>query len=82
MRDPARINILLSKLGEFWSKYPDLRFGAAYAFFLDHHLKLPENQHIHNEHGNAYDTFNVEDDKWLATIEKQLEEVDTKPKLK
>lgn len=38
MRDPARIDPLLEKLGEAWKKYPDMRFGQ----FMDNFFSVCE----------------------------------------
>lgn len=50
MRDPARIDRILEKLGREWKKYPDLRLGQLY-----------ENLRI--IYGGPPDPFYWEDDK-------------------
>jgi hypothetical protein len=53
MRDPARINIILSKIKEVWTQYPDMRLA----------------QLISNiTYREKCDTFNVEDDRLLELL--------------
>lgn len=54
MRDPARIDPLLEKLGEAWKKYPDMRFGQ----FVDNFFSVCEQN-----------TFNMEDDVWEVALD-------------
>lgn len=54
MRDPARIDPLLEKLGEAWKKYPDMRFGQ----FTDNFFSVCEQN-----------TFNMEDDVWEVALD-------------
>lgn len=54
MRDPNRIEPLLSALGEAWHKWPDQRFG----------------QFITNFFGMCdYDIWHTEDDMWLVGLQ-------------
>lgn len=53
MRDPARIDTILEKLGKSWKEYPDLRLGQLIVIFM----------------GPDRDVFNFEDDELLERIE-------------
>ena len=55
MRDPARIDRILTKLGEVWRKSPDMRLGQ-----LVDNLRLRE--------PTPFQRFNVEDDRIEAAI--------------
>lgn len=54
MRDPARIDPLLEKLGEAWKKYPDMRYGQS----MDNFFSVCEQN-----------TFNMEDDVWEVALD-------------
>lgn len=54
MRDPARIDPLLEKLGEAWKKYPDMRFGR----FMNNFFSVCEQN-----------VFNTEDDVWEVALD-------------
>lgn len=56
MRNPARIEIVLSRIGEIWSKHPDLRLG-----------QIIEN--VRRAHLNERDLFYIEDYDLLRAIE-------------
>lgn len=49
MRDPKRIDTIMSQIKTYWKAYPDLRFGQVVAV-------------IHHGIGEERDLFNVEDD--------------------
>ena len=49
MRDPKRIDTILSQIKVYWNNNPDLRFGQVVAV-------------IHHGIGEEIDLFNVEDD--------------------
>ena len=36
-RDPARIPVVIQKLQELWTKYPDLRLGQLMSTVADHY---------------------------------------------
>lgn len=59
MRDINRIDPLLSKLGELWKLYPDMRFGQLIINLLDNPGKDP---------------WCIEDDVWMEMIETYLKE--------
>lgn len=54
MRDPNRIDPLLSKLGEAWKKHPDQRFGQFMSNFFGMCRRDP---------------FHPEDDEWMVAIQ-------------
>ncbi len=58
MRDPARIDQILTALREAWLQVPDERLGQ----FLDNCLSLESDSQYR---GNMR---NIEDDKWLRLI--------------
>jgi hypothetical protein len=65
MRDPARIDIILSRLRDVWYQHPDQRLGQLLI-------------NIGNiENGNTSKMFNREDDVWLELITKGFNEQDT-----
>ena len=49
LRDPKRIDTILSQIKVYWKNHPDLRFGQVVAS-------------IHSQIGLERDMFNVEDD--------------------
>ena len=63
MRDPARINKLLELIKQYWHEHPDLRIGQV-LFSLTYPCTT--------------DIFYVEDDMFIKTLEKKLEENDEK----
>lgn len=58
MRDPARIDGYMEKLGDLWHEFPDMRFGQ----FLMNTLGDVQNR-------IGQDLFFVEDPKFFATLE-------------
>lgn len=64
MRDPARIEGMLAKLGEVWRKSPDLRLGQ-----LVYHLGSVARE----MRGYQAEVFHVEDGDMLNAIERELE---------
>jgi len=56
MRDPIRIDRILTKLGEVWRLAPDLRLGQ---------LLL----NLHRFSKNPSDVFNTEDDQWEVELD-------------
>jgi uncharacterized protein YihD (DUF1040 family) len=60
MRDPARIDILLARLRDYWHTYPDLRLGQIVTNMADHHQGFS-------------DVFSVEDDVILQALARELE---------
>lgn len=65
MRDPARIDALLSKIREIWMRDPDMRFGQlVYNLFW-------QMQDARKEGITGLDMFYVEDD----SFERRLDEV-------
>ena len=60
MRDINRIDPLLSKLGEVWKQYPDLRFGQ-FIINLFHDLDK--------------DPWNVEEDEWVEFLQSRLKDM-------
>lgn len=58
MRDPARIDRYMEKLGDLWHEFPDMRFGQ----FLMNTLGKVQN-------GVGQDLFFVEDAKFFAVLE-------------
>ena len=63
MRNPIRIYPLCNKLAEYWSRYPDLRFGQLMYNFM----KWIE---IHK----SIDPFYIEDDMILEFLEEYFRE--------
>lgn len=59
MRDKNRIRPFLDKLGDYWGKVPDWRFGQFMVNFLN---SLPR------------DPFFIEEDEMLEELEKFFEE--------
>jgi uncharacterized protein YihD (DUF1040 family) len=56
MRNPERINIIISLLRELWHQYPDMRFGQLFDF-----IRLPDS-----------DGFYEEDSDWLVILADKL----------
>lgn len=46
MRDPARIDRILAKLGEVWKQYPDQRLGQLVCNLLGHEAWIPEDDKL------------------------------------
>ena len=61
MRDSNRIHVLLSAFERLWNKFPDMRLFQLINLIWDNTTE-----------GNR-DPFFIEDDKWLAAIEKTIE---------
>ena len=59
MRDPARIDRILTKLGEVWRKSPDLRLG-----------QLVDNLRI--QAPTSFQCFSFEDDRIEAAIDRVI----------
>ena len=59
MRDPARIERILNKIGVIWEKNPDLRFGQLMYCLFDL-FKVEK------------DIFIIEDDKLEETLNKKI----------
>lgn len=57
MRDPDRIEPFLDALGELWKRHPDMRFGQLF-------MNL-----VRDERGGFHDTWEWEDDRFLARME-------------
>lgn len=65
MRDPARIDAILSKLREIWMQDPDMRFGQ---LVYNLYGEMPETRKMGI---TGIDMFYVEDDpfeRWLAEV--------------
>jgi len=62
MRNPERINQLLSNLEQVWKKYPDLRFGQLIDFIKS---QCPEDR-------KNTDPFYWEDDFWDELIRSHI----------
>jgi hypothetical protein len=56
MRDPNRIDPFLKAFGEVWKRNPDMRFGQLF-------------MNLSRVEGGFADTWEWEDDKWLASME-------------
>lgn len=65
MRDPKRIDAFLAKLGEYWKKVPDWRFG-----------QLVENTMEYSDTRWFERLFFIEDDDFLWTLNEFFEKGD------
>lgn len=63
MRDPARIDTMLAKLGELWRRWPNLRLGQLVYNLADEARNLT---------GSKAESFHIEDGDMLAAIEAWL----------
>ncbi len=61
MRDPDRIALILEELGNFWTKYPDLRLGQILVI-------MNAGSRDKRELPLDNDVFNLEDDEFLNTL--------------
>ncbi len=64
MRDPARIDPLLKKLGDYWKLHPDLRLGQILQNFM-----------FDEAYYGPPDLFYVEDSVFDALLTEYFEEV-------
>jgi uncharacterized protein YihD (DUF1040 family) len=62
MRDPARIDALLEKLGRIWKTSPDMRLGQLMYYF--------------SAKTNLTDPFYLEDDVLIELLDRELKEIE------
>lgn len=72
MRDPARIDKILSDLGRLWRAYPDLRLGQIVAYAVS-------NAHPSEERERNARVFNAEDDIIAADLAEQCRDLPPDP---
>ena len=67
MRDPTRIPLVIQLLSDVWTRYPDLRFLQLMSV-----IQQRTNEHCGKSRYN--DTYYIEDNKLIETLEKLKEE--------
>ncbi len=68
MRDPGRIDQIIDALRDAWHMAPDQRFGQ----FIDNLQRTGEFSFRTGDNEYRCDIRNLEDDRWLKALEKEL----------